>query len=259
MKRNIIINNLRCALGQKKFGVDIGPDYLSPIFKNKYPVNVVTMSSLESFTDAYDLLYHIDNFPINLGGDHSVGAVTVQAQLDKHFDDLLVVWIDAHADINTMTSSVTKNKHGMPVAPLMGFMNHWWKSSFVQKHHILKPNNLLYVGIRDLDPPEIEVINKFNIKYFDKYSDQVSNWIKNHPASKIHISFDIDAVDPQYMPSTGTTAPNGLSVEDVKKIINTSNDRLISFDLVEFNPTIGTEEEVTKTINSCKDILQTIL
>ncbi len=259
MHKNIIINNLRCALGQKKFGVDLGPDYLSKIINKKYPSNIVTMSSLDNFTDAYDLLYHIDNFALNLGGDHSIGAVTVQAQLDKHHDDLLVIWIDAHADVNTMESSVTKNIHGMPVAPLLGLMSHWWKSSFVKTHHKLKPKNLLYVGIRDLDPPEVDIIDKLKIKYFDKYSDQVCSWIKSHPSSKIHISLDIDGIDPEYMPSTGTPVSDGLSVEDVKKIINTSKDRLISFDMVEFNPSIGDEDQVLKTINNCKSILDTIL
>jgi arginase len=261
MHDNITINNLRCAIGQKKSGVDLGPDYLLPIFENKYPVNIVTMNTFDKFTDAYDLLYNINtyNFIVNIGGDHSIGAVTVQSQLDKHFDDILVIWIDAHADVNTMESSVTKNIHGMPVAPLLGLMDHWWKSTLVTSHHKLKPENLLYVGIRDLDPPEAKVIDKLDIKYFEKYSDQVCEWIKNHPATKIHISLDIDGINPEQMPSTGTPVNNGLTVEDVKKIINTSKNRLISFDLVEFNPTVGDDIQLLKTFNNCKSILDTIL
>ena len=259
MHDNIIINKLKCAIGQKKPGVDLGPDYLLPIFENKYPTNEGVISSLDNFTDAYDLLTNSDNFLVNIGGDHSIGAVTVQAQLDKFFDDMLVIWIDAHADVNTMESSVTKNIHGMPVAPLLGLMDHWWKSTLVTSHHKLKPENLLYVGIRDLDPPEAQVINKLEIKYFEKYSEKVCEWIKNHPATKIHISLDIDGINPEQMPSTGTPVNNGLTVENVKKIINTSNDRLISFDLVEFNPTVGNEEDILKTIDNCKSIFNTFL
>ena len=247
MHNNIIINNLRCSIGQKKPGVEMGPDYMSKIIPNKYQTNTITINSLENFTDAYELLYPIDNFVLNIGGDHSVGAVTVQAQLDKHYDDLLVIWIDAHADVNTMESSQTKNIHGMPVAPLLGLMDHWWKSSIVKVHHKLKPENLLYVGIRDLDPAEVDTVDKLKIKYFEKYSEAICSWIKSHPASKIHISFDVDGIDPEYMGSTGTPVNEGLSVEDVKKLISISKDRLISFDIVEFNPVMGDEELGLKT------------
>lgn len=260
MIRNVVVNKLKCSIGQKKMGVDLGPNYLEKLkILYSYPKYSIEINSLNDFSKAYGILSESKNFNINIGGDHSVGAVTVQAQLDKYLDDLLVIWIDAHADVNTMDSSISKNTHGMPVAPLLGLMNHWWKSDTVKSHHILKPENLLYVGIRDLDPFETQVISKLNIKYFTKYSDQVNNWIKSHPAKNIHVSCDIDGIDPMLMPSTGTPVPNGLTVDDVCQIINVSKKKLVGIDLVEFNPLVGNPKDLAKTIDNCELILKSIL
>lgn len=260
MIRNVVVNKLKCSIGQKKIGVDLGPDYLERLkILYPYPKYSIGINSLNDFSKAYGILSESKNFNINIGGDHSVGAVTVQAQLDKYLDDLLVIWIDAHADVNTMDSSISKNTHGMPVASLLGLMNHWWKSNTVNTHHNLKPKNLLYVGIRDLDPFENQVISKLNIKYFTKYSNQVNNWIKLHPAKNIHISCDIDGIDPMFMPSTGTPVPNGLTVDDVCQIINISKSKLVGIDLVEFNPLVGNSKDLAKTIDNCNQILKSIL
>ncbi len=260
MIRNVVINKLKCAIGQKKSGVELGPDYLAKLkILETIPKKSIQINSLSDFSSAYNILFNSNKFNINIGGDHSVGAITVQSALDKHLDDLLVIWIDAHADINTMESSLTKNIHGMPVAPLLGLMEHWWKSNTYNTHHILKPENLLYVGIRDLDPFETDIIGKLNIKYFKEYSNEINNWIKSHPANKIHISCDIDGIDPLYMPSTGTPVNGGLTVEQVKNIIQVSKNKLIGFDLVEFNPLVGNSTQLNKTIENCEHILKTVL
>lgn len=253
------INNLRCNIGQKKLGVELGGDYLLKMYGfptldiTKFKNKNFDFNQYNDYALAYDYIMNSNNFCVNLGGDHSVGVITIQPQLDKFKDDLLVIWIDAHADINTWETSLSKNIHGMPVAPLVGLMDHWWESPYT--HHKLKPENLLYVGIRDLDPAEVGFISQLKIPNFPIYSKFVKSLIKSHPAGKIHISLDIDGIDPGSMPSTGTTAPNGLSVEDVIQIINISKDKLVSFDLVELNPLIGSESDVKKTLSNCKHIL----
>jgi arginase len=255
----VFINNLRCKLGQKKDGVEMGGDHLLNIFdNNQYKIQNFNFNDYNDYAIAYDYISKLNGFCINLGGDHSVGSVTVQSQLDKYQDDLLVIWIDAHADVNTWNSSITQNIHGMPVAPLLGLMNHWWVSSSDVIHHKLSPTNLVYIGIRDLDPSEIQVIDKQNIIFSKKYSSNIENWIKSHPAGKIHISLDIDGLDPKIMPSTGTTSSEGLDYDELIKIINISKNRLVSFDLVELNPLIGNVLEVNHTINNCKLILEII-
>lgn len=256
------INNLRCNIGQKKIGVEQGGNYILKMYEptfnfTQFKITNFDFNHYNDYAHAYEYIRSTKDFCINLGGDHSVGAITVQPQLDKFKDDLLVIWIDAHADINTWETSVSKNIHGMPVAPLVGLMEHWWESPYT--HHKLKPENLLYVGIRDLDPAEVNFISQLKIPNFSSYSKVVESWIKSHPAGKIHISLDIDGIDPQNMPSTGTTAPNGLCVEDVIQIINISKDKLVSFDMVELNPLIGTDLDVQNTLKNCKNILDYVI
>lgn len=254
--KTININNLRCNLGQKKLGVEQGGDYLLKLFDtSNFNITNFNFDGFNDYAKAYDYILKSNDFCINIGGDHSVGAITVQAQVDKYKDDLLVIWIDAHADINTFETSLSKNTHGMPVAPLVGLMEHWWG----KPENKLKPSSMVYVGIRDLDPAEVNFVNQLEIKNFPTYSEKVIDWIKAHPATKIHISLDIDGIDPEFMPATGTKVANGLSMEDVIKIINESKDRLVSFDLVELNPLIGSDTEVQTTISNCKKILDKVI
>ncbi len=283
----LVINNLRCNIGQKKLGVNLGGDYIIKSMKNAKLIDSETdpdthphtltdinsnthiynieflendSSKLNGYTITYKFISELidNNFCLNLGGDHSIGACTIQPLLDKYQDDLLVIWIDAHADVNTYETSPSQNKHGMPVATLLGEMEHWYKTWKPIQHHKLKPENLLYVGIRDLDPGEVNLINKLNIKYFKTFSDELVNWIQSHPASKIHISFDVDSIDPIYMPSTGTTAPEGLEVDDVIQIIKLSLDKLISLDVVEFNPSIGGLREQNTSLENIMKVITSI-
>ena len=273
LMRKISFNNIRCKFGQKRNGVQFGGDYILDkidIHPHKYTVNTVTINSNRDYLKAYSLItknLHNNQFNINLGGDHSIAVSTIQPLLNKYKNDLLIIWIDAHADINTMKTSLTKNKHGMPVAPLMGFMDHWYD---IEPKHYLQPNNLFYFGLRDVDIPEKKVILEQNIHVSEckipcenyKYASSINNIIHKillHPARHIHISCDIDGLDPSIMPSTGTTAENGLKLEDVISIINIANKRLVSFDLVEFNPLIGNDDDLELTLNNIKTIISQVI
>jgi len=261
------INNFRCKLGQKKNGVQYGGDAIlnSRVLKSRKVqttslVNTITIKKNADYRDGYKIVHdgiRQGLFNINLGGDHSIAASTVQPMLDHYKHDILVIWIDAHADINTFESSHTKNMHGMPLASLTGLMDHWYK---VKKTRFILPfNNLLYIGIRDLDEFEDELIHKKEIPYYNVFDQQVIERIKEHPAKYIHISCDIDSLDPAFAPSTGTTAPNGLRVKNIIKIIKASKDRLVSFDLVEFNPLIGNKRDVKETLLNINKILNSLI
>jgi arginase len=197
-------------------------------------------------------------FNINLGGDHSIAAATVQPMLDYYKQDLLVIWIDAHADLNTYDSSLTKNIHGMPVGALTGLMDHWYKMS-PAKHTILDVKNLLYIGIRDLDTFEQETILQKDIPHFPTYTNDTIRFIKAHPAQYIHISCDIDSMDPLIMPSTGTAVPHGLTLKNVMNIIKAAKPRLVGFDLVEFNPLIGNKRQVRTTLCNINRLLTKVI
>jgi len=255
----VVINNLKCSIGQKKLGVQFGGDYILDNFENSKikKINHFLFKNNNSYIEAYKQIYlELSNnkFCINLGGDHSVGICTVQAVLDLYKDDVLIIWIDAHGDINTPETSPSQNKHGMPVAGLMNLMENWLGNV----EHVLKPKNIVYVGVRDLDPGETDFIKKFNIKRFNSYSDEFKNYVNEHPAKKIHISCDIDGFDPIYMPSTGTKSNNGLCMTEIVDILNITNNRLCSFDLVEFNPLIGNQSELDKTLQNIIFILSNL-
>ena len=157
--RRVTINNFRCMLGQKKNGVQFGGNAIienlkNGVLKKKLDIDIthIDMNRISDYQKGYKVVKQKLNrgyFNLNLGGDHSISAATIQPLLEKYKDDLLVIWIDAHADMNTYTSSITKNSHGMPVGALTGLMDHWYKVNNNKNH--LKPENLMYIGIRDLD------------------------------------------------------------------------------------------------------------
>ncbi len=239
----------QCSQGQPKKGVEKGGNFLNDyIFKKPEPV-IIPQYLFNDLNKGYkfinDLCYNIE-FPLLLGGDHSLGASSVYASLMKH-NNLTVIWIDAHADINTMFASLSKNRHGTPLAMCTGLEECWWNN---QNNYKLDFNNLIYVGIRDLDEFEKDIIKNNNISVFTP--EQAVNFIKKTD-NKIHISFDVDSLDPQYLDSTGTIANDGLSPDDIRIIINTalSTEKLIALDIMEFNPDLG-------NIVKSRDTLETI-
>jgi arginase len=265
--RRVIINNFRCMLGQKKNGVQFGGNTIIENLKNglirkKQDIDIIhiDINTMADYHKGYKTVKQNLNkgyFNLNLGGDHSISVATIQPLLEKYRDDLLVVWVDAHADLNTYSSSITKNSHGMPVSTLTGLMDHWYKVSNT-KHH-LKPENLMYVGIRDLDDFESKTITERGITNFPSYTSDISSIIEHHPAKYIHISCDIDSLDPILAPSTGTPVSQGLTVKNVTNIVRAANPRLISFDLVEFNPLIGNRRQVRTTLTNINKILSKVL
>lgn len=265
--RRVIINNFRCMLGQKKNGVQLGGNTIIDNLKNglirrKEDIDIIhiDINRISDYHKGYKVVKQNLNkgyFNLNLGGDHSISAATIQPLVEKYKDDLLVIWIDAHADLNTYTSSITKNSHGMPVGALTGLMEHWYKVN--NKKIYLKPENLLYVGIRDLDDFESKTILEKGIISFPNYNRDIFNIIEEHPSNNIHISCDIDSLDPILAPSTGTPVSQGLTVKNVTNIIRTANPRLVSFDLVEFNPLIGNRRQVRTTLTNINKILSKVL
>ena len=265
--RRFIINNFRCMLGQQKCGVQYGGDTIidnlhNCLTRKNHPIDInnISIHKCSDYRKGYNAVKQNLNkgyFNLNLGGDHSISAATIQPLVEKYKEDLLVIWIDAHADLNTYETSKTKNLHGMPLGALMGLMDHWYNVRNKQIH--LNPENLMYVGIRDLDDFEKKTIEERGISNIPTYTSEIRNIIDRHPAKYIHISCDIDSLDPLLAPSTGTAVPNGLSVKNVLNIISIASSRLVSFDLVEFNPLIGNKQKVKTTMGNINRILTKVL
>lgn len=159
---------------------------------------------------------------INVGGDHSMGISSVGASLNVFKNKTKVIWIDAHADINTRASSPSGNVHGMPLSFITG-LDKSFDYPWIQ--NTLEFQNLCYIGIRDLDPEEINIIKTHNIKTisvreFNSNTTQVIknlvSWVGTNP---VHISFDVDSLDPSFIQYTGTRVPDGLDYNMVIKFI----------------------------------------
>jgi arginase len=260
--KQYVFNNFKCKFGQKKDGVQLGGDMIlqSNVIKRRVlrntPINTININKYSDYRDGYTAVNNGIKkglINVNFGGDHSIAVSTIQPLLDHYKNDLLIIWIDAHADINTFEASTTKNIHGMPLASLTGLMPHWYKVK--KSRFILPTQNLLYVGIRDLDQFEEGIIKNKEISYFNSFDKDIIKIINNNPAKYIHISCDIDGLDPEFAPSTGTAVNNGLRVKNINKIIKVSKERLVGFDLVEFNPLIGSKRDVKKTLLSISKIL----
>ena len=253
----------RCKFGQPKKGVEAGPQAILRHLRARMPVHAVPSIGITSCADYAKGAWanRVDRtnrafVNVNLGGDHSISACTIQPYINYYGEDLLVLWIDAHADVNTYTASLTKNRHGMPVASLLGLMPPWYTSSKPRQN--LSPRNLIYYGLRDVDPFEAQVLTRYCISVWPKFDPGLLAALQRHPAKFIYISCDIDGLDPSVMPSTGTPVPGGLSLDDVISVIQGTRKRLIGMDLVEFNPFIGRPDEVQKTLAGITAIVQAV-
>lgn len=183
-----------------------------------------------------------NHYTINLLGDHSSGIGTVLSSL-SYDPDTIVIWIDAHPDINVPETSPTGNCHGMPLAFATGLMNSYIKDDhcwdWVYNIPKLKFENLIYIGIRDIDKGEQKFIDEHNIKVINL--DQIDLLQKYISGKNVHVSFDVDSIDPFYFPCTGTPVTNGLTPYDVELLIRkiSEHSNLFKLDITEFNPEIN--------------------
>ena len=195
---------------------------------------------------------------LTLGGDHSIAIGTVagtsKAIRERTGKDMAVIWVDAHADINTPEISDSGNIHGMPVAFLTGLaksnekdMFGWLNDDFSEKP-ALSLSKLVYIGLRDVDRGEKQILREHGVKAFsmhdiDRYGiGRVVEMALAHIGSDtpIHLSFDVDALDPQWAPSTGTPVRGGLTLREgdyIAECVHESG-QLVAMDLVEVNPSL---------------------
>ncbi|KAG5296743.1 arginase argA [Histoplasma ohiense] len=202
-------------------------------------------------------------FVLTLGGDHSIAIGTVsgtaKAIRERLGREIALIWVDAHADINTPETSGSGNIHGMPVAFLTGLAKEERRDIFgwLEKDHLVSTRKLVYIGLRDVDRGEKKILRENGIKAFsmhdiDKHGiGRVVEMALAHIGSDtpIHLSFDVDALDPQWAPSTGTPVRGGLTLREGDFIAECVHEtgNLIAMDLVEVNPSleiIGANETI---------------
>ncbi len=189
---------------------------------------------------------------IFLGGDHSIALGTVAAALDQPHR-LGVLWVDAHADFNTPETTPSGNVHGMVVAALMGRC----PPNLTVGERRLQPDQLVMIATRDLDAKERVALRASGIKVFTMRDiDErgmariIHEALDALPdAEALHVSFDMDSLDPHVVAGVGTPVPGGLTYREAHLLMETLADdgRVGSLDIVEINPILDTANRTART------------
>ena len=250
----------KCHQGQLNRGVEKAYKHIARRFDltgSGHHVQTSHFNSRKGFQELSDKVFESQmdgEVAFVVGGDHSISIGSVAGSLKHHKDNLSVVWIDAHADINTSKSSPSGNRHGMPLACLTGIENY-----FPKNQPLLDMDNLVYLGLRDVDPFESDVITVGDIDFIGSHElnrdcglDGVEVKTDN-----IHLSIDVDVLDPELMGSTGTPVSEGITMEKLEELVDWTFDQgsVVSLDLVEFNPKIGTNKEKATSLKNYYKII----
>ncbi len=198
-------------------------------------------------------------FPVVLGGDHSVAIGTISGLARywrKRGQRVGVIWADAHTDVNTPETSPSGNIHGMPLAVLLGD----GPEELVRiagSEPALRAEDVCVIGARDVDQTERSMVHKLGLRVYTMSElDErgtatcVNEAIRRVTASTagVHLSFDLDGVDPQHAPGVGTPVPGGLNLREshliCEKVAQTG--RLLGVEMVELNPVIDSENRTGK-------------
>lgn len=243
-------------LGQTKTGTEEAPEQLDKFINHKkHRVTRVknTGNLFKNINNLYKANAKLRGKIINIGGDHSMAIATISDTLNK-YPDAKVVYFDAHADINTYKRSNSKHYHGMPLSFVTG-LDKDAHFSFVKNKLPFK--NLLYIGSRCWDLFEVDEVYKKNIKFLtpdeinNNYEESLNKIMEFVGNSPIHVSFDVDSIDPTYIPSTGTPVKNGLKLDNAIKILDNLNSKnIVNMDITELNTSLGSAADGDKSVKN---------
>lgn len=214
---------------------------LSDRRKNEYEIDKFN-------TELYKVILEKEKegyFPITVGGDHSVAVASALASAKVH-DNIGIIWFDAHTDYNTYETTVSGNIHGLPLAAITGYKNH--ELRYFHDGNIIQPAKTVVVGARSIDDWEKDNIKYSGITVFttqdikekgvEKVMEEAFK-IATDRTKGVHISYDLDVIDPEVAPGVSIPEFDGITEEEAMKIneqiMKHLND-IVSYDLVEFNP-----------------------
>lgn len=275
MKKNISIIGVPMDLGQTRRGVDMGPSairyagIINKLERLQFQVHDLgdidiprpprhkvnredNLRNLNEVVEANQTLAQLvkeqvekEYFPLVLGGDHSIAIGSI-AGVSNHYSDLGVIWYDAHGDINTVETSPSGNIHGMPLAVNLG-LGHPKLTTILSKHPKVKPENIVLIGIRDLDVGERQLIKDLNIKIYTmheidrlgmpKVMEETIHYLKER-TDGVHLSFDLDGIDPSEAPGVGTPVIGGATYRESHLAMEmlAESELITSAEFVEVNP-----------------------
>jgi ornithine cyclodeaminase len=217
-----------------------GPDHLVLLDE--------TVAWSRAIHDAAFKLTQSDTLPIFLGGDHSMAAGTLTAvsrDAAEKGRQLFVLWLDAHPDMNTLSSTASGHLHGTPMAYAMGQAS--FEGIFPPLTHPIVPENVCMMGLRSIDPPERALIQDLGVEVWDMrrideegVQGAIVAFLDRVRAANglLHVSFDVDFLDPDIAPAVGTTVPGGATFREAHLIMEHLADSglVTSLELTELNP-----------------------
>jgi arginase len=216
----------------------LGPKYLREIVR-----------ACERLAPRVESILDQGAFPIVVGGDHSIAMGTVTG-IASHFrqrdEKIGLVWIDAHADMNTADSSPSGNIHGMPLSALLGYgaPELVGIGGFAPK---VDPERTVLIGIRSVDEDERELVIRSGVNYYEmmKIDARGMGSVITEAIARasdgtagVHVSLDVDGIDPEYAPGVGTPVPGGINLREAHLIMEVLADSgcMCSLEIAEVNP-----------------------
>lgn len=276
MKKSVHIIGMRHDLGQSRRGVDMGPSVIRFAGLNQELVDLghnvrddgdiscctfetgnmgdPKLRFLEDIVNHCQILRdHIKKvvktgvFPLILGGDHSITIGSV-AGLTFHYEEIGLIYMDAHGDFNTPETTQSGNIHGMTLATILG-RGHPHLTNLGARIPMISEESVVLIGVRRLDPLEKKNLRESNVTIFtikdidelgisEVMAKAIEIITKNNGGGPFHFSFDIDSVEPSVAPGTGTIVPGGLTYREAHlacELIAESR-KMVSMDVVEINP-----------------------
>ncbi|KAF0815750.1 MULTISPECIES: arginase [unclassified Cytobacillus] len=285
-RQKLSIIGMPMDLGQMRRGVDMGPsairyagvnERLKCLFEEIHDqgdipvgrpeVQIDPNSNLrnlhliaektEMLAEKVDHAIKDGSFPLVLGGDHSI-AIGTLAGVSKHYTNLGVIWYDAHGDLNTAETSPSGNIHGMPLAVSLG-IGHPLLTNVGGYGPKIKPENIVIIGARSLDEGERELIKEKGIKVYTmheidrlgmtKVMEESITYLKERNTDGVHLSLDLDGLDPHDAPGVGTPVIGGISYRESHLAMEMLAEAQIitSAEFVEVNPILD-DKNKTATV-----------
>ncbi|WPK13254.1 arginase [Lysinibacillus louembei] len=284
MNKSVAIIGVPSDYGQRRRGVDMGPSAIryagvverlealgyavkdeGDIRVEKAPIKKDQNEKLLNLDEVVEVCSKLaqkvedavneNHIPLVLGGDHSI-AIGTLAGLEK-YKNLGVIWFDAHADINTPESTPSGNIHGMPLAVSLG-LGHERLTSIHHAGPKVKAENIIIIGARSVDEGERELIKEKNIKVYTMHEvdrlgmtavmEDAIRYLQERGVDGVHLSLDLDGLDPLYTPGVGTPVAGGITYRESHLAMEMLQEAsiLTSVEFVEVNPIL---DEKNKTAN----------
>lgn len=242
-----LINNIKINDVNNIKIINYDKNYIKELDKNNLKKNLEQINIFNEYLyNEVKSTLENNNFPITLGGDHSIAIASALASINK-YNNLGIIWFDAHGDFNTFETTTSGNIHGLPFAAITGYEKKLLTSFHSGNYYNYK--NAVLFGARDIDEPYemnnlkdagITIITTQDIKKYGidamckKAFDIVSNGTEG-----VHISYDLDCIDSDIAPGVSIPVKNGLNLEEAYSFVDymIKNKEIIkSIDLVELNP-----------------------